>query len=460
LELPAHLEQTPAWQAMTTTLRTTVGDSTYDVWLQGLQIKGWDGSVLVLQGNPGTETWVAERFGRVIERCARAAFGSQVKVAFAGDPATAAREALQHAVNSDPALRHEQFIPRYSFEQFIIGDGNRLAHAAALAVAEAPAQAYNPLFLHAPPGLGKTHLLHAIANYITAFSPGTTVRYTTVEAFTNGFIAALKGKALDRFKTLYRDVDVLLIDDVQFLASKTRTEEEFFHTFNALHDSGRQLVLTADRLPNQLLGIEQRLRARFEAGLVATLEPPDRATRIAILRKRAMLDNLAIQDQVVFDLIADRITDNVRALEGALIKVVANHSLTGLPIDAYLTRKVLDQIHPDSSDAPDRELTVERIQEIVADHFKLTTEQLRSQSRAQPVAWPRQLALHLARELTNESLQKIGDAFGGRSHATVINASQRVSNRISTDKDDADDLKELTARLTAISSSDSVDRRY
>jgi chromosomal replication initiator protein len=457
--LPGHLELTPAWQAMTTTLRSTVGDSTYDVWLDGLQVKAWDGAVLVLQGNPGTEAWVSERFGRVIERSARSAFGHEVKVAFSGDPATAAREALQNAVNADPALRHEQFIPRYTFEQFIIGDGNRLAHAAALAVAESPGQAYNPLFLHAPPGLGKTHLLHAIANYITAFSPGTTVRYTTVEAFTNGFIAALKGKAVDRFKHLYRDVDVLLIDDVQFLASKSRTEEEFFHTFNALQDSGRQLVLTADRLPNQLLGIEQRLRARFEAGLVATLTPPDRATRIAILRKRAMLDNLHIEDQVIFDLIADRITDNVRALEGALIKIVANHSLTGLPIDAQMTRRVLDEIAP-GTDAAGEPLSVIRIQEIVADHFRITTEELISPTRAQSIAWPRQLALHISRELTNESLQSIGDQFGGRSHATVINASQRVSNRVSADKDDAADLAELIGRLKAIDASHSTDRSY
>jgi len=205
----------------------------------------------------------------------------------------------------------------------VIGDGNRLAHAAALAVAEAPGQAYNPLFLHAPPGLGKTHLLNAIANYITTFEPATTVRYTTVEAFTNGFIAALKERRSKRFKHLYRDVDVLLIDDVQFLASKAKTEEEFFHTFNALYDSGRQLVITCDRLPSRLTGIEQRLRERFESGLVAHLTPPDLSTRLTILRKRAMLDNISIEDEGVLRLIAERVTDNVRSLEGALIRVVA-----------------------------------------------------------------------------------------------------------------------------------------
>ncbi len=456
MELSTQL--TPAWHQMRSDLRASVGDSAYDLWLEQLHVSNWDGSVLVLQGNAGTEAWVAERFGRLLERSARRAFGTTVKIAFAGDPATAAREALNSADNADPAFQHETLNSRYSFEQFIIGDGNRLAHAAALAVAEAPGQAYNPLFLHAPPGLGKTHLLHAIANYIGAYSPATNVRYTTVEAFTNGFISALQGKALDRFKRLYREVDVLLIDDVQFLASKARTEEEFFHTFNALYESGRQLVLTADRLPSKLLGIEQRLRERFESGLVATLTAPDRATRIAILRKRCELDGLTIDDQAVFDLIADRITDNVRSLEGALIKVVASHSLTGRPIDAQLTRKILDEIHPEAAGAASDQLTVLKIQEIVADHFNITADELRSPSRAQVVAWPRQLALHLARELTQEPLQRIGSEFGGRSHATVINACKRVSDRVSTDNEDAADLRELTQRLTAAAGPNSTDR--
>ena len=226
--------------------------------------------------------------------------------------------------------------PRYSFDQFIIGDGNRLAHAAALAVAELPGQAYNPLFLHAPPGLGKTHLLHAIGNYVRAFGGGAAVRYTTVEAFTNHFISALGSRSLDRFKHAYRDADVLLIDDVQFLASKAKTEEEFFHTFNALYETGRQLVLTCDRLPRQLVAVEERLRERFESGLVADIRPPDLATRVAILRKRAALDRIQIADDAVLDLIAERVTDNVRALEGALIRVVAYHSLTQRPIDVSL----------------------------------------------------------------------------------------------------------------------------
>ncbi|MGH2843292.1 MAG: chromosomal replication initiator protein DnaA [Solirubrobacteraceae bacterium] len=451
--MPAHLEFTPAWQDIRAQLRRTVGDSTYEVWLQALAVRQWDGSVLVLQGDAGTEGWVAERFGRVLERCAREHLGAGVKVAFAGDPATRAREALSQASHSHTTHSSERFNPRYSFDQFVIGDGNRLAHAAALAVAEAPGQTINPLFLHAPPGLGKTHLLHAIGNYLARFDPSTIVMYTTVEAFTNGFIAALQGKALERFKHLYRDVDVLLIDDVQFLASKAKTEEEFFHTFNAVYDSGRQLVLTCDRLPSQLTGIEQRLRQRFESGLVEHLAAPDHATRVAIMRKRAALDRIPVDDPVVFSLIADRITDNVRSLEGALQRLAAHHSLTGRAIDPELTGAVLDSLRPASPateadrNGAGRPLTIPRIQSVVADAFNISTTELTSSSRRASLTWPRQMAIHLARELTDTPLQRIGAAFGGRNHATVLYACGRVRERIASSADDAAELRRLQTTL-------------
>jgi chromosomal replication initiator protein len=451
LELPAHLEPTPAWQDIRSQLRQTVGESAFGIWLAPLELKSWDGSVLVLQGKPGTDSWVADRFGRVLERCARQRLGTNVRVAFAGDPATVARDALTQASHIHPEHAHEHFNPRYTFDQFIIGDGNRMAHAAALAVAEAPGQTINPLFLHAPPGLGKTHLLHAIGNYISAFDPQTTVRYATVEAFTNGFIAALQGKALERFKRLYRDVDVLLIDDVQFLASKAKTEEEFFHTFNALYDSGRQLVLTCDRLPSQLTGIEQRLRQRFEAGLVEHLSKPDRATRLAILHKRARLDNLSVPDPAVLELLADTITDNVRSLEGALQRLAANHSLTGRPIDLDLATAVLQQIAPTSQSAGGGPVSIDRIQAAVAAAFNISTADLLSESRRASVSWPRQLAIHLSRELTQASLQKIGEAFGGRNHATVLHACKRVQDRTTINKEDAAELRALIETLTASS---------
>ncbi len=278
------------------------------------------------------------------------------------------------------------------------------------------------------------------------------MRYTTVEAFTNGFIAALKGEALDRFKHLYRDVDVLLIDDVQFLASKAKTEEEFFHTFNALYDSGRQLVLTCDRLPSQLTGIEQRLRERFESGLVAHLTPPDSATRTTILRKRAAVDDVQVEDDAVFELIAERITDNVRSLEGAFIRIVAHHSLTGQPIDSNLANTVLDAIRPSaqrsSGSATAGPPSIAAIQQIVAEHFSLGITDITGTSRLGQVSWARQLAIYLVRELTNTPLQRIGDAFGGRNHATVLHACKRVSDRISVNNDDAADLQELSEAIS------------
>ena len=290
MELPAHPEPVPAWHEIRAELRRSVGESVFDIWLAPIEVADWDGIELSLRAPPATRTWVAKRFERIIESCARSVLGPSITVAFAGSTERANRPA-EPSPEQPP-----DFHPRYSFSQFIIGDGNRLAHAASLAVAEIPGQAYNPLFLHAPPGLGKTHLLHAIGNYVQAFGGGATVRYTTVEAFTNHFITALSTRSVDRFKHAYRDADVLLIDDVQFLASKAKTEEEFFHTFNALYETGRQLVLTCDRLPRQLLSVEERLRERFESGLVADIRAPDFPTRVAILRKRAALDHVALAD--------------------------------------------------------------------------------------------------------------------------------------------------------------------
>jgi chromosomal replication initiator protein len=447
LALRTQLEPSFAWREIRAELRRIVGESTYELWLAPLEVQAWDGTVLLLQAPPATQAWVAERFGRILETSARTVVGSAIRVVFAGAVDSGAeRKGLAHApseTGSGGGLN-----PRYSFDQFIIGDGNRLAHAASLAVAELPGQAYNPLFLHASPGLGKTHLLHAIGNYTRAFGGGATVRYTTVEAFTNHFIDALGSRSLDRFKRAYRDADVLLIDDVQFLASKAKTEEEFFHTFNALYETGRQLVLTCDRLPQQLVTVEERLRERFEAGLVADIRPPDFATRVAILRKRAALDGIRLADPSVLEMIAERITDNIRSLEGALIRVVAHHSLTDRPIDLQLASVVLDGIHPSIRSAA---TSIAGIQACVASYYELSTAELVSSSRAARIAWPRQVAIHLARDLTGDSLHAIGDAFGGRNHATVLHACKRVSDRLAENQDAAEDVRQLTGMIRGVS---------
>jgi chromosomal replication initiator protein len=438
LSLSVHREPTAAWRELRTELRRTVGESTFEIWLASLELKSLTDHKLAIAAPADTYSWVSKRFGRVIKSCAKDVLGTDVELELspAGAERTAGPACSHEALDLDAGALN----PRYSFEQFIIGDGNRLAHAAALAVAELPGQAYNPLFLHAPPGLGKTHLLHAIGNYVRAFGGGAGVRYTTVEAFTNQFIRALGSRSIDRFKHVYRDADLLLIDDVQFLASKAKTEEEFFHTFNAVYETGRQLVLTCDRLPRQLVSIEERLRERFESGLVAVIHPPNLATRIAILRKRVALDQIGINDQAVLELIAERVTDNVRLLEGALIRIVAYHSLTQLPIDLELAETVLDEIHP----APCSEVpSIATIQHAVGEHFGVTLDELRSSSRAARIAWPRQVAIRLIRELTDTPLQAIGQAFGGRNHATVLHACKRVEARMKTDRQAVDDLAEL-----------------
>jgi chromosomal replication initiator protein len=439
LELRENLEPDEVWQTIRSELRRVVGESTYEIWIAPLEVAALEGGVLLLKAPPATGAWVAKRFGRILDRCARSVTGGELQVAIEGS-----------VVADEPASRlcdhgaDEHLNPRYSFDQFIIGDGNRLAHAAALAVAELPGQAYNPLFLYAPPGLGKTHLLHAIGNYVRAFGGSTVVRYTTVEAFTNQFIKAIGARSLEDFKRGYRNVDVLLIDDVQFLASKAKTEEEFFHTFNAVYEGGRQLVLTCDRLPRALVSVEERLRERFEAGLVADIGAPDFATRVAILRKRAMLDRVPLADDAVLGAIAERVTDNIRALEGALIRVVAYHSLTGRPIDLELTRTVLNTMYPR---ARERGASITEIQAAVASRYGLAVSDLLSSSRTARIVWPRQLAIYLARESTGTSLQTIGDAFGGRNHATVLHACKRVSDRLADDQQLCEELDELKAAV-------------
>jgi chromosomal replication initiator protein len=441
----AHLEPIAAWRDLRAELRRAVGESTYDLWLASLELQAVEDKTVVVQAPAATHGWVSRRFAHILERSVREAFGPDVTLELAvtggGSPPHRTPERTR------PEPRPTPLNPRYSFEQFIIGEGNRLAHAAALAVAELPGQAYNPLFLHAPPGLGKTHLLQAIGNYLRAFGGGAAVRYTTVEAFTNHFITALGSRSVDRFKHAYRDVDVLLIDDIQFLASKAKTEEEFFHTFNALYENGRQLVLTCDRLPHQLTSVEERLRERFEAGLVADIRPPDFPARVAILRKRAVLDNLHLADDAVLELIAERVTENVRALEGALIRIVACHSLTQLPITLPLAMTVLDEIHPAAS-PPHRAPTVQEIQEAVASHYGLHPAELISPGRAARLSWPRQIAIHLSRELTGVSLHGIGELFGGRNHATVLHACKRVAERLALgDQQAVDEIRELKSTI-------------
>jgi chromosomal replication initiator protein len=447
LHVPNELDD--IWSGVQAELRAAVPESTYAIWLAPLRLHAFGDDCVVLVAPDDTQRWVSARFARVLQTSTAAVLGPAVTVEVirASDaqaerqregrgpghapwvtPADAARGGVPGFEAADTVN------PKHTFDQYVIGTHNRMAHAAALAVAEQPGQAYNPLFIYGPPGLGKTHLLHSIANYIREHGDGLTVRCATVEEFTNAFVGALQHGSVEAFKRRFRDTDVLLIDDIQFLESKARTEEEFFHTFNALYEAGAQLVLTSDRLPRDMAALEARLRERFEAGLVADIQPPDLPTRLAILRKRAQHDGIEPADDTALAVIAEHVESNVRALEGALIRVVAFSSLTGRPLTTELAREVLGSLYPRAPRAGHaRSRTIAEIQQATCAHFGLTAEELLSSTRTPRIAWPRQLAMYLARELTGASLPAIGREFGGRDHTTVLHACRRASKRLASD---------------------------
>jgi chromosomal replication initiator protein len=337
--------------------------------------------------------------------------------------------------------------PKYTFDLFVIGSSNRFAHAAALAVAEAPAQAYNPLFIYGGTGLGKTHLLQAIGHYVREHSRGLTTRYVTSETFMNDFINSLRDKRIEGFKQRYRTYDVLLVDDIQFLEGKERIQEEFFHTFNSLYEAGRQIVISSDRPPKEIATLEARLRSRFEWGLLTDVQAPDLETRIAILRKKVNIDRIKVHDAEVLTFIAGRVSTNIRELEGALTRVVAFSSLTGRPMTVELAESVLRDVFP-QGEAP--EVSIARIQETVSDRFGLSVSELCSAKRSQAVAYPRQVAMYLSRELTDSSLPKIGKEFGGRDHTTVIHATSKIATLIREDRSVYNLVQELTARIKQV----------
>jgi len=333
--------------------------------------------------------------------------------------------------------------PKYTFDTFVIGAGNRFAHAASLAVAEAPAKAYNPLFIYGGVGLGKTHLMHAIGHYVIEHNPGAKVVYLSSEKFTNEFINSIRDNKADHFREKYRNVDILLIDDIQFLAGKESTQEEFFHTFNALHEDMKQIIISSDRPPKEIPTLEDRLRSRFEWGLITDITPPDLETRIAILKKKARAEGLDMPNEVML-YIANQIDTNIRELEGALIRVVAYSSLINQDINVDLAAEALKDIIPSSKP---RSITIKDIQTIVGEHYHLKLEDFIAKKRTKSIAFPRQIAMYLSRELTDYSLPKIGEEFGGRDHTTVIHAHEKISKLLQSDVDLQQEIKEITEQL-------------
>jgi chromosomal replication initiator protein len=418
------------WQAIQERLKASVPESTYRLWLEPLEPAGAEGDTLFLTAPEGIRAWTERRYSSLIAE-ALAELDSPLREASFAPAAESGAESGQ-----DLDLN-----PSYTFERFVIGPGNRLAHGAALAVAEAPSEAYNPLFLHGPPGLGKTHLLGAIANYLRDNAPGLSVRYTTAESFTNEFVGALKSSGNEAFKARYRDIDVLLIDDIQFLQGKPATEEEFFHTFNALYESGSQLVLSADRIPSELSTLASRLRDRFEWGLTVPVEPPNLATRLTVLRHLVEEAGVEIVDDGALTELANRIDANVRQLRGALTRVLAHASLMAKPLSSDLIAEVVP------SSRSKRPTSVEEIQQRVAERFGISRAELVGSSRAATPLRARQVAIFLTRELTDLSLPQIGHLYGGRDHSTVLNALRRVEATLDEDAELAEKVQELRGAI-------------
>jgi chromosomal replication initiator protein len=419
------------WRTTQERLRGSVPESTYRLWLEPLKPVGTDSGTLYLEAPEGIRAWAERRYSALIAAALVESGTNLRRVSFA-----APREGAD-AITPGPDLN-----PSYTFDRFVIGPGNRIAHGAALAVAEAPSEAYNPLFLHGPPGLGKTHLLAAIANYLHDNAHGLSVRYTTAESFTNEFVGALKSTGAEAFKARYRDIDVLLIDDVQFLEGKPATEEEFFHTFNALYEAGSQLVLSADRIPSELSTLASRLRDRFEWGLTVAVEPPNLATRLTVLRHLVEEAGIEIGDSDALSELANRIDANVRQLHGALTRVIAHASMLARPLSSELIAEVIPRASRSA-----QATSVEEIQQQVAERFGISRAELIGSSRAATPLRARQVAIYLTREMTDLSLPQIGRLYGGRDHTTVMNSLRRVEARLGEDEALGDKIAELRTAI-------------
>lgn len=437
------MELDQLWLKTCAIFRTDVSDGASDAWLTQLSPLGATEGELYLTGPERVRSWVDLRYRSALGECAGRAAGRELRVVLtdpAEAPAGLASELKGVTVTpvAGSASAPGSFNPRYTFDQFVIGRTNQIAHAAALAVAEQPAQAFNPLFIYGAPGVGKTHLLHSVGNFLRREAGDLAVRYMTAEDFASEFRSVVRDGSIGDFKDGIRRSDVLLIDDVQFLQNKVKTEEEFFHTFNVLYEAGRQLVITCDRTPRELNALADRLRERFESGLVVEIEQPDVVLRSAILRKRAQLDNIPIDDDEAFERIAERAPANVRSLEGALIRVSAFASLRRERITPDLVDELLDSIYPASR----QRVSIKQIQIAVSNHYGLTIDDLLSPSRDRRVSAPRQLAMYLACEMTHSNLPAIAHEFG-RDHSTVVYARDKLAKSIQADGDLASSIDTL-----------------
>jgi chromosomal replication initiator protein len=432
------------WTEVSARLRQTVSETTFRTFFSAARPRELTGDAFVVSvPDEFTRGWIESHFLALMDAAVRDIIGQERRVQLTIE---APDERAPAAADQEPSDETDDsgVTPTYTFDSFVIGSSNRFAGAAALSVAEAPARAYNPLFIYGDTGLGKTHLLHASANYVGTHSRELSVHYVTSETFMNDFINSLRDKLPGGFKQRYRSYDVLLIDDIQFFEHKERTQEEFFHTFNSLHGSGSQIVISSDRPPRELATLEARLRSRFEWGLLTDIQPPDLETRIAILRRKVTTERIGVADPEVLTFIAARVSSNIRVLEGAFTRVVAFSSLTDRPITSELAQEVLRNVFPEGEAA---NITIERIQQAVGERFEVSIHELTGHGRSQPISYPRHVAMYLCRELTDSSLPKIGREFGGRDHTTVLYATSKIARLIREKRDVYNVVQDLTARI-------------
>lgn len=422
-------EKDMKWRAVLSYIREKVNVPTYKGWFENTILSDIEGKKLIIHTpNNLTTKKISEEHVDILKKSVEEVFGPDYEFVVITNGKLNREEKPEF--ENKKVKKHIELNPKYTFSTFVVGPSNKLAHAASLAVANNPAKSYNPLFIYGGVGLGKTHLMHAIGHYILENDPDKRIMYTTSEKFTNSLINAIRDDKTEEFRRKYRNVDLLLIDDIQFLAGKERTQEEFFHTFNALHDSNHQIVITSDRPPQNIPTLEDRLISRFEWGLITDISPPDLETRIAILRKKMEIENFYIEDSII-EFIATNISSNIRELEGALNKLKAHRELTGEEINLESAEKILKSIikKPKS----EKNIGINEIINTTCKYFQITKSDILSKKRTKEIAIARQVSMYLAREFTNLSLLRIGELFGGRDHTTVIHAYEKIKKEKETD---------------------------
>ena len=438
-----------AWEKTLELLKPELTPVSYDVWMATLRPISWDeeGGKLYLQVyNDYSKSILETRYVTVVENSAKEAFGMPIKVVFVeADDVIPSRE---REITKKSFTDELYLNPKYIFSTFVVGNNNRFAHAASLAVAELPSKRYNPLFIYGAAGLGKTHLMHAIGHFIIQQNPSLKVLYVSSEMFTNELIKAIREDKNVDFRNKYRHIDVLLIDDIQFIEKKERTQEEIFHTFNTLYEANKQIIVSSDRPPKELITLAERLRSRFEWGLIADIQPPDYETRVAILIKKAEMEDVVVNENIleIIEFVAEKIQSNIRELEGALIRVIAYANLTNQKINKDLAKAVLKDIFSSSN----RKVTPKIVKDTVCNHFNISLADMESAKRSTNLSYPRQIAMYLCRDMTTLSLPKIGEAFGHRDHTTVLHACNKITKELSSNAN----LKEIINTLATTIQSD------